>query len=220
MGNIGFNESIEELQNIINEIKKTSSVNFNEFAYISATNKSESYLRDRLAIVLQRKYPDVIISREYLHKDSLLEDTNERYDIAVLEKNNNSEFQPTLIVELKNWYCHDIPSKKIWNALISDELRVDVLSEKLGRSIDVIHIINFTHITNLKDDLHNGIIKYQSFINDDIKKGKKKYPFDIDKYFDKCIINTDRHYKRLNSELGKYHLREIINYLYVIEKKN
>jgi len=221
MNKIGTNEIREALLEIIKEIKTPSSETFNELAYISATNKSESYLRDKLAIFLQKKYPDVIISREYLHKSSLLDDMNERYDIAVLEKNNNSIVEPILIIELKNWYCHDVPSKKVWNAVISDEMRIDVLSEKVERLIDVIQIITFTHITNLvTDDLHNGIIKYQSYINDDIQRGKKKYPDEIDKYFNERIQNDERHLIKIETELGKYQKRDIKNYIYVISKMN
>jgi hypothetical protein len=220
MGKIGIHQVKQALLDIIDELK-TSSDDFNELAYISATNKSESYLRDKLAIYFQKKYPEMIVSREYLHKSGLLDDTSERYDIAILERVNNINVEPVLIIELKNWYCHDVPSKKVWNAVISDEMRVDLLSEKLGRMIDVIQIITFTHITNrVTDDLHNGIIKYQSFINDDIQKGKKKYPDEIDKYFNSWIQNDKKDFVKIETGPGKYQRREIKNYFYVISKKN
>ncbi|MBB6024242.1 hypothetical protein HNR77_005350 [Paenibacillus sp. JGP012] len=221
MGKIGIFEVRHALLEIIKEFKTTSSDDFNELAYISATNKSELYLRDKLAIYFQKNYPELIVSREYLHKSGLLDDTNERYDIAILERVNNINVEPVLIIELKNWYCHDVPSKKVWNAVISDEMRVDLLSEKLGRLIDVIQIITFTHITNrVTDDLHNGIIKYQSFINDDVQKGKKKYPDEIDKYFNNWIQNDERDLVKIETGPGKYQRREIKNYFYVISKKN
>ncbi|MEY8744356.1 hypothetical protein AB9M62_34090 [Bacillales bacterium AN1005] len=220
MGEIRISEVRQALLDIIEEFK-TSSDDFNELAYISATNKSESYLRDKLAIYFQKKYPELIVSREYLHKSGLLDDTSERYDIAILERVNNINIEPVLIIELKNWYCHDVPSKKVWNAVISDEMKVDLLSEKLGRMIDFIQIITFTHITNrVTDDLHNGIIKYQSFINADIQKGKKKYPDEIDEYFNSWIQNNEKDFVKIETEPGKYQRREIKNYFYVISKKN
>ncbi|MCD1258010.1 hypothetical protein B5M42_004030 [Paenibacillus athensensis] len=213
MSAIGMKEIQKTLLDIMEEINSNRTESFNELAYIYATSKSESYLRDKLAISLQKKYADWIIAREYVHPKSVGITDNHRFDIAVLEINNNIA-EPLLIIELKTWYCHDISKEAVWSSLVNDQKRIDALSAKINRAITSIQIISFTHITNKEDDLHNGIIKYQTFINNDILQAKKKYPEAIDQYFSNRM-HPQQHFIKIETEAGIYQNRKIKNYLYL-----
>lgn len=109
---IETDEIIKSIEVIICNAKKNSTLHFDELAYIFATNKSEAYIRDNLAIQLQKKYKDLIIAREYLDYNSKNRKSNERFDICVIDRTTENYLTPVQIIELKNWYCHDIRQKK------------------------------------------------------------------------------------------------------------
>ncbi|WP_239616845.1 hypothetical protein [Cohnella mopanensis] len=219
---IPVTELLNSISEIIDQAKQNSTATFDEFAYIFATSKSESYIRDKLAIQLQKRHINLIIAREFLHK-SERQKSNIRHDIGVLERVSGKDARPLQIIELKNWYCHDVRQKKVWDAIQTDMKRIDEIFAEM-HGVESIIIVCFTHVMNKVTDLHDGIIKYQDDINYDLqRKNPLKYPEDITSYFKSKLKNTNY---TLNFSLedryspkGKYLNREIRNYFYVISKK-
>jgi len=216
---------IDEIKTTISEIicqaKQNSTSTFDELAYMFATSKSESYIRDKLAIQLQKKYINLIISREFLHKSNIHK-SNIRHDIGVLERVSGGDVRPIQIIEFKNWYCHDIRQKKVWNAVQVDMDRIEkIFKETL--EIESVFIVCFTHFIDRITDLHDGIIKYKDKINDDLQSKKSlKYPDEITAKLQSYLKNTN--YK-LDFSLedkftpkGFYLNNEIRNYFYFISK--
>ncbi|MCR8655844.1 hypothetical protein [Paenibacillus endoradicis] len=202
------------IETVIDRIQDNNISDFNELAYISVTSKSESYFRDKIAIELQKRYKDKVISREYVFRNETDDKSNKRYDLAIYDTNLSL---PIKIIELKSWYVHDIRSSKVWNEVIYDLKKINELSIEL----DFEFVIIFTHVMDSYHDLHDGIIKYQSMVNADYKKRiQMKYPEDIDNYFNMRLTDINFEFKRIDTKLGKYRNRDIKNYIYVISKKN
>lgn len=216
---IEIDEIINSIQEIICKAKKNSILHFDELAYIFSTSKSESYIRDNLAMLLQKKYRDLIIAREYLDKDLQSGKSNERFDICVIERTTENYIKPLQIIELKNWYCHDIRQKKVWTAVEEDLNKINNLSIRTGSIIGGIVVVTFTHVMGELTNLHSGIIKYQEDIYKDLqRKSSYKYPEDILKYFE-SKLGSDFCIKEIKTDQGMYQERLVINYFYVISKK-
>ena len=66
-----------------------------ESSWIAGTGKAELYVRDRLGATLAKKYPDLIVAREW---------GKNKHDLAILD----NQTRPLVVLEGKHLYDFDL----------------------------------------------------------------------------------------------------------------
>jgi hypothetical protein len=152
-------EMIDIVKQILEkEIKKHFSNE--ELAFLGLTSKIENPIRDLVALRLKKILgSNFIIAREW-----------KRCDLAVLRKDNT----PVCLIEFKACYSFDLfnsKNRKNYTELVKGDLqKSDNLKNKYSKHSHCFSILLVSKPKDLIPNKYNGIIKYRSGINSNLKK--------------------------------------------------